>query len=99
MTEKQFQAKVLKIAKQTGWTVYHTYDSRRSQPGFPDLVLVRDRVLYRELKTNTGKQSEAQKIWERSLLKANADFKVWRPKDIDAIVKELTRRESNMRTM
>lgn len=92
MTEQQFQNKVLKIAKQTGWTAYHTYDSRRSQPGFPDLVLVKDRVLFRELKTDTGKLSEAQKIWERTLLKANADFKVWRPKDMDTIINELSKK-------
>ena len=93
MTEQQFQNKILKLARQTGWTAYHTYDSRRSQPGFPDLVLVKDRVLFRELKTDKGKQSKAQKIWERTLRKAKSDFKVWRPKDMQAIIQELTIRQ------
>lgn len=90
MTEKQFQSQVIAIAKQFGWAAYHTYDSRRSEPGFPDLVLVKDRVLFRELKTDTGRISEAQKLWESMLLKAGADFKIWRPKDIDAITEELS---------
>ena len=79
-------------AKQNGWEVYHTHDSRRSEPGFPDLVLVRDRVLFRELKTNTGRISPAQKHWGAVLTAAGADFKVWRPKDLKTIIKELTQK-------
>ena len=91
MTEKQFQTQIVMVAKANGWIVYHTYDSRRSEPGFPDLVLVRDRVLFRELKTNTGRVSVAQKDWGDALTKAGADFKVWRPSDLKAIIKELGR--------
>ena len=91
MTEKQFQTQVVMVAKANGWLVYHPYDSRRSAPGFPDLVLVRDRVLYRELKTNTGRVSKAQQEWGDALTKAGADFKVWRPRDMKAIVKELSK--------
>lgn len=89
MTEKQFQSEIVKFAKRCGWSVYHTHDSRRSEPGFPDLVLVKDRVLYRELKTDTGRISKAQKIWGQALIKAGADFKVWRPRDLQTIIKEL----------
>ena len=38
MTEKQFQSHIVQYAKMRGWLVYHTHDSRRSEPGFPDLV-------------------------------------------------------------
>ena len=92
MTEKQFQTKIVMVAKANGWIVYHTYDARRSAPGFPDLVLVRDRVLYREIKTNTGRVSVAQKNWGDALTKAGADFAIWRPRDLKSIVKELARR-------
>ena len=92
MTEKQFQTQIVMVAKANGWIVYHTYDARRSAPGFPDLVLVRDRVLYRELKTNTGRVSPAQQGWGDALTKAGADFKVWRPRDLKSIVKELAQR-------
>ena len=36
-TEKGFQAAVVELARLRGWLVYHTYDSRRSAKGFPDL--------------------------------------------------------------
>lgn len=92
MTERQFQSQIIMVAKQSGWEVYHTYDSRRSAPGFPDLVLVRDRVLFRELKTDTGRVSKAQANWGNALTAAGADFKVWRPRDLKSIIKELTRK-------
>ena len=37
LNEKKFQSQVVRIAKVFGWLCYHTYDSRRSEPGFPDL--------------------------------------------------------------
>jgi len=47
-----------------GWLRYHTHDSRRSEPGFPDLVLIRrDRLLAVEVKRRGGKATEAQKTW------------------------------------
>ena len=53
MTESQFQSAVIELAKLNGYRlIYHTHDSRRSVPGFPDLVLVsehRQRALFREL--------------------------------------------------
>ena len=33
ISEKEFQATVIEYAKACGWKVYHTYDSRRSDPG------------------------------------------------------------------
>jgi len=91
MTEKDFQSQVEKIAKQCGWLCYHTYDSRRSEPGFPDLVLVKERVIFAELKTDSGKLSPAQMIWEQKLIAAGAEYRLWRPGDIQNIVKILTR--------
>ena len=90
MTEKAFQAEVVDIAKRLGWRVYHTYNSRRCEPGFPDLVLVRDRVLFRELKTEKGKMRSAQEEWGQSFKTAEADWKVWRPSDMREIIQTLT---------
>ena len=42
LTEAQLQEMVVARSKALGWLVYHTYDSRRSASGFPDLVLARD---------------------------------------------------------
>ena len=90
MTEAQFQRQVIELAELYGWLVYHTHDSRRSQPGFPDLVLVRDRVLYRELKTDTGKIRPDQRTWLIRLSEAGADAEIWRPSEWDGIAQELS---------
>lgn len=92
MTEKQFQAQVICLAKQTGWLVYHTYDSRRCEPGFPDLVLVRDRILFRELKTEKGRLTLHQRNWGEKLKAAGSDYAVWRPADMLLILNSLTKR-------
>ena len=88
-TEKQFQAQVIQVARICHWAVYHTFDSRRSEPGFPDLVLVKDRVLFRELKTDKGRVSPAQKAWGVKLTDAGADWSIWRPAQLQAIYSEL----------
>ena len=64
-TEKQFQAQVVGLAKQLGWMAYHTYDSRRSEPGYPDLTLVHPQhgLIFAELKTEKGRVSPEQREW------------------------------------
>lgn len=57
-SEAELQRMVTRLADTLGWTLqYHTHDSRRSQAGFPDLVLVhpgQGRIVYAELKTMKG---------------------------------------------
>lgn len=84
MTEKSLQTVVTQFAKQLGWLVYHTYDSRRSEPGYPDLHLVHPThgiTLFRELKTQTGRLTSPQKTWLNALVLAGHDAAVWRPID------------------
>lgn len=92
VNERSFQIAVLELAALHGWLCYHTHDSRRSQPGFPDLVLVRDSVVFAELKTETGRVSAAQANWQKRLEDAGAEHHLWRPSDWDAIVARLTMR-------
>jgi hypothetical protein len=92
MTEAQFQQQIIDMAKALGWLVYHTHDSRRSEPGFPDLVLVRDRIVYLELKTETGRMSLEQQQWVAALSAAGGTALVVRPSDMDAIERALRRR-------
>ena len=54
LSEKEFQHQVCQLARLCGWRIYHVHFSQRSEPGFPDLVLVRERVVYAELKSETG---------------------------------------------
>lgn len=88
MLEKPFQEGVLKLARFHGFTLrYHTHDSRRSAPGFPDLVLVNPRtgrILFRELKTNKGRVSPEQQEWLDGLTACGIDAGVWRPNDLDS---------------
>jgi hypothetical protein len=62
--------------------------------GFPDLVLVRgDRLIFSELKTDTGRVSDNQRQWIEALeATCKAEVYVWRTADynrgdIEAILK------------
>lgn len=96
MSEREFQGIVLELAQLHGFELaYHTHDSRRSAPGFPDLVLVssrRGRVLFRELKTDVGRISPQQRAWLTGLTAGGADAGVWRPADLASgvVVAELS---------
>ena len=84
MNEKQFQANVVELCKYLGYLVYHTFDSRKSEPGWPDLVIVgRNRIIYREIKTENGVVTDAQLKWGGAILAAGGDWGVWRPEDMD----------------
>lgn len=92
MPETVLQINVRQAAKAAGWLYYHTFDSRRSDPGFPDTVLIRgSRILYRELKKQDGRTSPAQREWITALHAAGADVAIWRPFDWGdgTILKEL----------
>jgi hypothetical protein len=97
VSERQFMDQVMKLARLYRWKVYHTYDSRRSQPGYPDLTLCRvtrqvdgtvtARLIYAELKTNKGRLSLQQKEWLGALGSVpNVEAYCWRPSDWEEIV-------------
>jgi len=90
MTEKQLMQNVIDLARMLGCLTFHTYDSRRSEPGFPDLVIVgkrrvkgeSPRVIFAELKSQTGRLSHAQRLWIEALNQCRqAEVYVWRPSD------------------
>lgn len=98
ISEKEFQAQVIELARLFGFRVYHTFDSRRSAKGFPDLVLVhpRDhdkgfaRVIFAELKSERGKLSGEQKEWIALLRQTILEVYIWRPSDWPKIQTILT---------
>jgi hypothetical protein len=64
VTEKDFESSFRQAFELLGWLGYHTHNSRRSTAGFPDWVLVRQpRIVFAELKTDTGKVSDDQQAW------------------------------------
>ena len=89
MTEKTLMANVVRLARLLGWRVFHQFDSRRSEPGWPDLAMVRrDRMLFAELKTATGRLTPAQRdtinelrTIARAIQTGNVEVHVWRPAD------------------
>lgn len=91
ITEAAFQQQIEELAELNGWRWWHVTDSRRqAMEDWPDLVLVRDRVLYRELKTMKGKVTPGQQATLDLLANAGADACVWRPSDWDLIEQTLT---------
>ena len=85
--EKQFMQAVMDAARLTGWMAFHPFDSRRSEPGFPDLTLVHPErgLIFAELKTARGRASPAQQRWIAALRDAGARVYLWRPDDWDDI--------------
>lgn len=83
VTEKAFQAQVLGLARLSGWRCYHTFDSRKSAPGFPDLVLCRPpKVFFIELKTEKGTLRPEQRDWLDALGRCEGvGARLWRPSD------------------
>ena len=100
LTEAEFQRNVVDMAHTCGWLCVHFGSgmNRRGQhrtpayydaAGFVDLLLI-DRehghVLFRELKSDRGRLTDRQRMWQELLTEANCDVAVWRPKDWPDIV-------------
>jgi hypothetical protein len=92
MTEKEWQAQVLQLARMLGWRHFHAFNSKRSPSGYPDLTLVRDRVVFCELKSEAGKPTAAQRDWLDALEAAGAECYLWRPSDLELVGRVLSTR-------
>jgi hypothetical protein len=92
LTEKEFQAQVLTLARWCGWWAFHPFDSRRSAPGWPDLALLRPpRVLFVELKSDRGRVTAEQEWVLEALRACGLEVCVWRPSDWAEIEEQLAR--------
>ena len=102
LSEKNFLKQVIDLAHLHGWVCAHfrTSMNQRGQyltavsadgAGFPDLVLVRERVIFAELKAKGGKLSGAQRQWHALLTTANQEVYTWYPDDFEAIKRILER--------
>lgn len=104
ISEERFQGLVIGLARSCGWKVAHFRAVRIARSdggcyyatpvqadgeGFPDLVLVRDRVIFAELKSAKGKQSAAQRAWQYALVGGGGGYYLWRPRNWDEIEKVL----------
>lgn len=94
MSEDQLQDAVIEMAHRFKWrvahfrpvriqrrdgSVYYQTPVQADGAGFPDLVLVRDRVLWVELKSEEGRLSVEQQDWMFALGAADQERHIWRP--------------------
>ena len=92
MTEAELLTSVRQVARLGGWLIYHTNDSRRSDKGFPDLVLVHPmsgRTVYVELKSAKGRIRPEQQQWIDALYRGGHEVYVWRPADWPVLVQRV----------
>ncbi len=77
---------------------YHTHDSRNSQKGFPDLVLIHPRrglIFFVELKLDGEYPTIEQRLWRAGILAATYDgdgrtrYYLWTPSMWDEIIHAL----------
>jgi hypothetical protein len=100
-TEESFLRQVLELAKLYGWHTAHFRSARTSKgwrtavqgdgKGFVDVVLVRERVIFVEIKNDRGNRSAEQLWWAQWLDRAKAEYYCWKPSDWDTIVRILGR--------
>lgn len=95
MKEVDLEDAVIDAAHRLGWYVAHFSPVPISRgettiwrtpfkadgKGFPDLVLVRQKVIYAELKIHGRKLSEEQLEWARKLTAASVEVYLWTDRD------------------
>ena len=102
MKEREFTDMIINLAKLYRWRVVHFRPARlmrhgqeswgtaiQGDKGFPDLIMARSGiVLHCELKTESGSLGVGQPEWAKEI---GSSYRLWRPRDWDTIVKELSR--------
>lgn len=82
MSETELQENIRDLCKVLRLPVQHIHDSRRCWlPGWPDVVVFGSRIIYRELKSETGSLSPEQRSVGSRIAKAGGDWSLWRPRD------------------
>jgi hypothetical protein len=97
--EDEFKDEVLRLAQNHGWLRAHFRPAKTVKgwrtpvegdgKGFLDLVLVRERVVWAELKADGNTLSDDQVKWFKALQGAKQEVYVWWPKDLSEIRKVL----------
>ena len=93
MPEQQLQQLIRGRALELGWLFYHTKDSRRSDGGFPDCVMLRSpRLVIAELKRENGQLTDGQKAWLKAFEETGGETYEWRPSDwYSGVIEEVLR--------
>ena len=93
ISEAIWQGTIMRLLKQADYMAYHTFDSRKSPSGWPDVAAIKPTggLLYMaELKTDTGQVPPAQQAWLQALGQCTGVVaEVWRPSAMEEIIERL----------
>jgi hypothetical protein len=91
LSEDDWALTVYQCARLHGWLCHHQRPGQnqhgqwssaiQGDPGFPDWVFLRERVIWVELKVGRKKPTVAQRRWLDRLLRAGHEAYVWYPHD------------------
>jgi len=87
------EAHLRKLLDDLGLWAFHPRNSKGSQKGWPDWVIIGPRkIIFRELKSEHGTVTAEQRDVGERLQRAGQSWKVWRPSDLlsGQIARELT---------
>lgn len=87
--ESELQGAIIEMAQFFGWLVAHFRTSLDAHgnyqtavagdgSGFPDLVLVREGIIFAELKVRKNKLSYEQEMWRDAIITAGGNWVEWR---------------------
>lgn len=97
--EAEWQRDLIRLAQTLGWkcATFRPAQTKHGWrtpvgadgKGWPDLLLVRDRVIACEVKNEVGKLTDEQREWLAWLEAAGVETYVWRPQDLDEVMRVL----------
>ena len=94
LPEEDFRRQVEDLAALYGWKVHHEFRTDKRTPGgWPDLVLCKgERLIVAELKKENGRLSLKQRDWLIALDATPVEVALWRPSDMQTIIRVLGQR-------
>lgn len=88
-SEASWQAEIETLAALRGWICWHDRDSRMNDAGFPDLLLIRERVVWIEVKKESGVLTKPQIAFLAALQHAGQEVYVMRPSNLGDVLRVL----------
>lgn len=104
MTEAVLQRAVIELAQVIGWKAMHQLPAMTKKGwatttqgdgrGFPDLILVRERIMFVELKVDGRYLNAFQRMWRDWILAAGGEWYCWKPAQWrDGTIEDILRSE------
>lgn len=105
--EREFTKTLIETAQRFGWHVAHFPRARSDKgayltpvagnaKGYPDLTLVRERIVWAELKIPPNGLTVEQAQWQAKILGAGGEHHVWTPNDWPEIERVLRSKQPRL---